>query len=179
VPVLAGRCRQAGVGYAGPRLQALDDGARGQSATAAHGHEGQVGVATLELVQSRRDQAASGGTHRVTDGDGPAVDVHLVGVGSVDLGHEQTTEAKASLTSKMSMSLIVMPAFGQNLGGGSDRPVEVVVGVGADENLSHDPRPGPQALRLGRSSDIQSTAAAPSEICDEFPAVCIPSEGRA
>ena len=72
---------------------------------------------------------------------------------------EQTTEAKASLTSKMSMSFIGHPGLGQHLGRRGDGTVEVVVGVGAHQHLGHDrgpgaagprPWPGPRTSRARR-----------------------------
>ena len=106
--------------YPGRRATAMltfsPDRAGCQPAAAAHRHERQIGVPALELVQGRGDEPAPGRPDRVTQGDGPTVDVHLVPVDAMSsFCHEQTTEANASLTSKMSMSGMVMPALVRTL----------------------------------------------------------------
>src|SRR5271165_5669146 len=73
-------------GLTGCRSEPLDDGPGGQRPAAAHGDQTVGGVAALELVEDRRDQAAAGRPDRVAEGDGPAVHVDLFHVGLDDLG---------------------------------------------------------------------------------------------
>jgi len=81
-----------------------------------------------------------------------------------------TTEAKASLTSNRSMLF----SSSQRASGrppSRDRPFKHEHGVGADHGLGADARPRLDAQRFRLSRDIRSTAAAPSEIWLELPAV--------
>ena len=84
------------------RSETFDDRAGADRGAAAHGDEGGRGVAPLELVQRRHDQALARRPRRVAEGDGAAVDVDLVLSGSKTLAHESTTAA---------MSPSVMPVL--------------------------------------------------------------------
>ena len=121
------------------------------------------------------DQAGAGRADGVAEGDRAAVDVDLVHVGVVHLRPESTTEAKASLISTRSMSPSFMPARSSTCAVGVDGAVEVEVGLGADHAGGHDPGAGRRPSASARSRLISSTAAAPSLICEELPAVWMPS----
>src|SRR3954469_13375882 len=56
----------------------LDQARRAHSAADAHGDHGIATLATFELVQRGGDLTGAGGSQRVPDGDGAAVDVHPV-----------------------------------------------------------------------------------------------------
>src|SRR5437588_2684999 len=60
--------------------QPLDDGHVGLAAPFAHGLEAVAAAGSLELVQQRGHQPRPGGTQRMTQRDGAAVDVDLVEV---------------------------------------------------------------------------------------------------
>ena len=91
----------------------------------------------------------TGGADRVTEGDGPTVHVDLVPVDLVDLapGHHDRGERLVDLE-----DVDVghgHPRLLQHVGGGGDGTVEVVVGVGADQGLGHDPGPGTETGLAG------------------------------
>src|SRR5579864_936851 len=131
------------------RSEAFDDGAGGEGPAAAHRHECQVGVPTLELVQSSGDQAASGRAHGMADGDGAAVDVDLVPVDPVHLLPRAHHRGEGLVDLEDVDVVGRHPGFAEHLLGGGDGAVEVVVGIRPDEHLGHDARPGPQARGLG------------------------------
>ena len=64
---------------------------------------------------------------------------------------------------------------GQHPLGRRDRAVQVVIRLGADQALGEDARPRAQPERRRPPPMPSSTAAAPSEICEDVPAVCTPS----
>ena len=105
----------------------------------------------------------------------PPLTLTLSRSGSCTAAQDSATEAKASLTSNRSMSPMRHAGRSEHPLGGLHRAVEVEVGLGADEGLGDDPgaRPAGRA-RAARSASISSTAAAPSEICEEVPAVWMP-----
>ena len=81
--------------------------------------------------------------------DGAAVDVDLVHVGLVHLGPAQH-HRREGLVDLDDVDIAHLHAgLFQDLGGGLDRAVEVVVGLGADEGLADDAGPGPQAQCFG------------------------------
>ncbi|MOA05023.1 hypothetical protein D3C78_1246030 [compost metagenome] len=88
------------------------------------------------------------------------------------------TEAKASLTSNRSMSLILSPALPSTFWVAAIGPVSINVG---SEPTVVKATTRARALRpsfFAVSALINSNAAAPSEICDELPAVMRPVSGR-
>src|SRR5215211_1552705 len=56
----------------------LDERARAQAAAAAHGHEADLPVGALELVQQRGDQARPGRAERVTERNGATIHVDAI-----------------------------------------------------------------------------------------------------
>src|SRR3954447_21327953 len=72
---------RGGSGRAGGPLHALEQRARPEAAAAAHGHEPDLLVGALHLVQERGDEPGARRPQRVTEGHGPAVDVDPVHVG--------------------------------------------------------------------------------------------------
>jgi hypothetical protein len=80
----------------------------------------------------------------------------LVDLDGVDVGHGQVVALEQPL-------------------GGVDRAGEHQHGVDADEALVDDPGSRREAELAALSAVVTSTAAAPSEICDDVPAVCTPS----
>ena len=71
-------------GQARSRLEALDDRAGAEPATAAHRHEAVAPAGALELVERLGEEDRTRAAERVAQGDGAAVRVHLLHVG-VDL----------------------------------------------------------------------------------------------
>src|SRR5919199_3793102 len=62
-------------------LDELDERPRAESSAAAHGHEADLLVGALELVQQRRDQPRAGGAERVPERHRATVHVDAVHVG--------------------------------------------------------------------------------------------------
>ena len=149
------------------------------AAAATHRYQRRLPSRALELVQSGGDQPAAGRAHRMAERDGAAVDVDLVPVDAVHL-LPGTDDRRERLVHLEDVDVADRhPGLGQHLAGRGDRPVEVVVGVGADQHLRDHPARGRKPAAFARPSDIHSTAAAPSEICDELPAVWMPSGSTA
>src|ERR1700733_46055 len=63
----------------------LENGSGSEPSAAAHRYQRQGGIPALELVQRCRDEPAPRGPDRVAQGDGAAVDVHLVPVDAMSL----------------------------------------------------------------------------------------------
>src|SRR3954447_10524133 len=59
----------------------LDESRGPEPAAAAHGHQPDLAVAALELVQQRRDEPGPTRPQRVAEGDGAAVDVDAIPLG--------------------------------------------------------------------------------------------------
>ena len=73
------------------------------------------------------------------------------------------------------MSLIVIELRSRIFLRGRNRALEHLDRVTADGRLVDDPGPGLRPSSEAFSALISRTAAAPSEICDELPAVITPS----
>ena len=112
---------------------------------------------------------------RVPDRDGPAVHVHLVEVGAVDLGPRADDRGEGLVDLEDVDVVHRHPGLRQNVGRRGDRAVEVVVGIGPTSAWATIRARGRSPEASARSRDIHRTAAAPSEICEELPAVCMPS----
>ena len=91
------------------------------------------------------------------------------------LAHASTTEANASLISNVSMSPIDRPVRSSRRCVASIGPVSMSTGSTPTRQVSTMRARGVRPSSLAAGSVIISTAAAPSEICDELPAVCTPS----
>ncbi len=61
-------------------LQVLEDARGPHPAADTHGHHTVVGFAPLHLMHELDSELGARGSHRVTKGDGPAIDVHLLRV---------------------------------------------------------------------------------------------------
>ena len=95
--------------------------------------------------------------------------------GECSRAHASTTGANASLTSNRSMSPIDMPLRSSSCAVAGIGPVSIITGSTPTVVWSTIRARGVTPSSLARSAVISSTAAAPSEICDELPAVTRPS----
>ena len=166
-----GRGRDGPAAAGGARaLQALDDGAGAEAAAAAHGDEAVcVPSVRSQLVQRLGDEEGAGAAERVAEGDGAAVGVGAArGRRRARVAQASTTEANASLISMMSMSAMVMPVRSSRRWVASIGPVSMSTGSTPTRQVSTMRASGrePEGARPSRAVII-STAAAPSEICDD------------
>src|SRR6185312_6275091 len=70
------------------KLQVFDHRGRALAAADAHGYHAPARLAALELVDHGGQQLGAGAAERMAQGDGPAVDVDLVGI-EVGLGDDR------------------------------------------------------------------------------------------
>jgi hypothetical protein len=83
------------------------------------------------LAEERCGELGAGAAERVAEGDGAAVDVELRGVDAEDLDDGEDWAAKASLSSKRSMSSSERPASLEGFGDGVDGADAHLFGVAA------------------------------------------------
>ena len=116
---------------------------------------------------------------RVTEGDGAAVGVHHLHVGVVLLLPRQHDRGEGLVD--LDRVDVVQRQLGplQHLGRGRDRPVSMVTGSTPARAKAWKRARGRSPRALAFSSLMISTAEAPSVICDEFPAVTLPSSLKA
>jgi len=86
--------------------------------------------------------------------------------------NRSTTPAKASFISIRSKSFVVIPAFLSALSDAGPGPTSIIVGSVATKPMETILARGFSPDRRPISSEPTKTAAAPSTIPDEFPAVC-------
>src|SRR3546814_2609744 len=82
---------------------ALDAHGDAHAAADAQGGEAFLGVAALHFIQQGHQHAGARGADRMADGNGAAVDVHLVGIPA----HVRSEEHTSELTSLMRISYAV------------------------------------------------------------------------
>src|SRR2546428_524269 len=89
--------------------------------------------------------------------------------------HASTTEAKASLISKRSIWSSVSPTFFSARWVAGIGPVSMIVGSTPARAVPTTRARGRTPSSVARSGDMNMSAAAPSEICEELAAVTTPS----
>jgi alkylation response protein AidB-like acyl-CoA dehydrogenase len=134
-------------------LNPLDDARGRQRAAGAHGDQGQVRVAPLQLVQGGGQQPGAGRADRVAERDRAAVDVDPVLVRLVHPhpGQRDRRERLVHLEQVDVGDRHARPL--EHPRGRLHGAVQVVVGLGADQALRHDASAGPQpelVTALGR-----------------------------
>jgi len=129
-----------------------------------------------ELVQRGGDQARAGRADRMTQGDRAAVRVH-----ALPCRASTPVPTRAPPTRRLRLISDHVDVVHREAGaieqaaGRIDRPGEHEHGIDADEAMVDDPPPAPSSRAPERGAAVvTSTAAAPSVIWDDEPAVCTP-----
>ena len=166
-------------GGAGGALQPLDDRAGAQPTAAAHRDEAVAAAGALQLVEGLgrpgpRPCPRAGGPGRWRRRWGWSARASKPS----SFCQASTTEAKASLISTTSMSSTLRPVRSSSRWVASIGPVSISTGSTPTRQVSTIRARGRRPRASARSAVMRRTAAAPSEICDDEPAVCTPS-GRA
>src|SRR5674536_226063 len=161
------------------RSEQLENGGVRHTAAFAHGLQSVANAVLPHVVDQRGHQPGAGAAERVAECDRAAVRVHRLHVGAgLDL-QALTTVANASLTSIAPISSSRSPERASAFAVAGIGPVRMVTGstpVSAKVwNRAIGVSPSSRAFSLV----ITSRAAAPSEICEEFPAVTTPSSVKA
>ena len=132
-------------------------------------------AAPPQLQRQRQRQARAGHPDRMAQGDRPAVDVDDVGADAEVLHRLNATDANASLISIRSRSPTVRPALRRAwliaLDGWDCSELSGPATLPCAPISASQVRPSSCALSLL----MTTTAAAPSEICEDVPAVIVPS----
>jgi uncharacterized protein len=158
----------------GAPSQPLDDRAGGQRPAGAHRDQGVRAVGAFEFVQGRGDQPAPVLPTGWPSAIAPPLTLTLSMSGSCSRAHEARRGERLVDLEQVHVA-DGHAGLVEHLRRGLAGSVEVVVGVGADQRLGDDAGAGRRPSASALSRDIHSTAAAPSEICDELPAVWTPS----
>ena len=108
------------------------------------GDERRALAGALEFVERGAEDHRAGRAERMAHGDRAAVDVDLARVDVERLQKRSTTEAKASLTSKRSMSSMLMPERASTFLVTSTGPVSMIAG---SEPILAKARMRPRGLR--------------------------------
>ena len=85
----------------------------------------------------------------MAQGDGAAVDVHLVHVRLHDLGPGEHHGGEGLVDLDHVEVRELHPGLSEDLLGGVDGPVQQIVGIGAHHHVVEDPGPGSQAVLFG------------------------------
>src|SRR3954468_7679942 len=137
-------------------LDALDERPRAQPAAAAHGHESDLLVGALELVQQRGDQPRAGRAERMADGHRAAVDVDAVHV-RVVLALPCRHDRRERLVDLDQVDVIDRHLVAvEDLRGRRDRALEHLDRVAAHRGLVDD-------LRAGRQPQLGGLVSAHQE----------------
>ena len=132
-------------------------------------------VAALHFLQDGGGQFGAGATQRMPKGDGAAVDVDLRRV-EPELLHHGKRLRRERLVQLDQVDLVERQAgefqrFRNGINRSDPHLFRQAPGVGESDKTRQ--RMNARAP-VARSSDITTAAAAPSDVCDEFPAVTVP-----
>ena len=136
-------------------------------------------LAALHFLQQRGGELGARAAQRMPQRDGAAVHVHLGQVEAQHLDHGQRLRRErlvqldqVDLVQRQSRQL-------QRLGDGVHRPHPHLLRKAAGVGIGHQRASGLMPSACARSTDITTAAAAPSEVCDELPAVTVPLAWKA
>ena len=145
----------------------------------AHGLQPVAAAARCKRVQQRGHQPGAGGAERVAERDGAAARVEPLEVGSSLARPGERDGGEGLVDLEQSMSPIVRPVRARILPVAGIGAVSIVIGSSPRTTMVDDARPGNQAELFALAARTSNSAAAPSEICEELPAVMRPLCGKA
>ena len=155
-------------------LHAFEDSSGAHAAAHAHRDQAVTRLSPPHFVEKRRRQLGAGAAERVAERDGAAVDVQslridwqLAQAGNHLCGKRLVQLDQIHLLERQSGEL-------QHFSNCRHRPDAKPLRFDTGGRERHESPERLEAQLARRVSDITSTAAAPSLVCDELPAVTVP-----
>ena len=151
---------------------ALDQRSGAHASADAHRHQAVASARSLQLVQALGQQHATRRTEWMSQCDCAAVGIHVGQIGFHLMGPSQH-DGGERLVDLDDVDIAEREVIAlEDLLGGRDRAGQHHHRVIADQHRIHHARAGRRSNVAHRSAAINSSADAPSEICDDVPAVC-------
>ena len=119
-------------------------------------------------------QLGASATERMTESDGSPVDVHLRGIEAELLDDRQRLRGEGFVQLDEVDLIEGEPGQLERLGNGINGPMPISSGKQPAVAKETKRARGWMPRAAARSADMTTAAAAPSEVCDEFPAVTVP-----